>query len=332
MRKLLRALKYLRMKLIKLMKLRKKELMMTQISNGRVRTNPAKGQFTPTSLETYMQCKRKYYFQKCVGLQKKEEGVATTFGSAIHVGVGDFYANPTLPIQERTMSAIKAFTAEWEKAGLSGDEKRSLSSGIVILSNYCKEYENESNSSGISYPKDWIEVEQMVAMPNGTTLTCRIDRIAKTKNAVIIYDTKTSSMPLTDFYFRNYSNSFQLSGYDFAVSSIIDAPVDTCVIDGLKVPYSMGKTRTGEPPINFARRSFLHSDLQKQEFINTYVRLTDEIMSNLTEDKEKRQFCFHQCQTACANYGGCEFLPICIHGYSHPSVQVDFTKEEGGEI
>lgn len=274
-----------------------------------------------------MMCRRKYFYKKILGLKSLTGKVSANYGTCIHAGVGAFYMSQELPLQERTAKAIAAFTEEWERYGQQGDEKRSLIGGVTTLTEYCKAYGKDT----ATFLPTLIEASQSIEMPNGTVLIVRIDRVTKdaVSDTTTIFDTKTCSMAFTDYYFRQYENNFQQSAYWYVVDSILGGTVDCSIIDLIKVPFSTGKSRsTGRPVENFVRRSYLRSDLQLEEFLNTYKRLTEEILANAaSEDAAK----FPQCPTACGNYGGCEYLPVCKYGYSHPAVRIDFVIEKEAE-
>lgn len=282
-------------------------------------SDPRKGEFTPTSIEEYMACRRKYFFKKVLKLLPKSGKLSANYGTCIHAGIGAFYGNQNLSLEERKILAAQAFTKEWESLGLLGDGKRTLAGGLLTIERYCEAY---AKDRFVFHPK-LIEVSQTVEMPNKTILIVRIDRVSVTDGSAVVYDTKTSSMSFTDFWFRQYENSFQLTAYYYVVASILQQTVDCIIVDAIKVPYSTGVSRTTKEPIeNFVRRSYLRTDLQMAEFLNSYSHITEEILEALSHGDSPEAF--PQCPTACSNYGGCEYHPVCKHGFSHPSTSLDF--------
>ena len=256
-------------------------------------------------------------------MKPKTEKISANYGTCIHAGVGAYYGNQGLSLEERICLAIKAFTEEWEQYGHQGTEKYSLLGGVETLKAYCTAYQRDS----FDFIPELIECSQSLEMPNGTVLIGRIDRVARTGDSVTVVDTKTTSMSFTDYYFRQYENCFQISAYYYIVNTILSGAVDCAVIDCIKVPYSTGKSRkTGEPVENFVRRSFMRTPLQLAEFVNTYNTITGEILEALASGKDAAKF--PQCPTACSNYGGCEYLPVCKYGFSHPTVKLDFEEVE----
>jgi len=280
-----------------------------------VSTSPLKRQFTPTSLENFLSCPRKYYFEKVLSLQSTRSKTGADYGSAIHAAVGTFYTLRTsgeMDFEDIVIASIKAFAEKWE--GKEEDGKRNSVQALSLITAYCNCY----RSDNARYKGDMIETEVILEMPLSTTLTCRIDRILLEESCITVVDTKTSGSPLTEWFWKGFMNSFQMRAYKHAVTQILGM-CDNVQIDGIKVPLEL-------PEKTFQRRSMFYTDLQMEEFLNTYTQCVERIMQNLTLPEEKQLLAFYQCPTACSDYGGCEFLSVCQHGLSHPDVQVIFKR------
>ncbi|MCP3686633.1 MAG: PD-(D/E)XK nuclease family protein [bacterium] len=304
------------------------------------RSNPVEGRFSPTSLESYMSCPRLYYYEKVVQLRPHGKGVALAFGSSIHEAIGTFYSARTMAREElestfahhladvkvdlhkmkrheiAKLLMIAAFTKEWADHQILGDEKRSLENGLLILENYCEAYRGDN----AKYVPEFIECPVTIEMSNGTMLIMVIDRLRREGKFQTVVDSKTSSWPLTDYFFLKFDNSFQLTTYWKGVEYTTGS-CDNAQVDAIKVPY---------PPTGknaFCRRTISRTDLQLGEWENTYLNITNHIMEGVLKDnEEKRLKYFHQQPTACAKYAGCKYLPIYIYGYRHPAVVNEFTR------
>jgi hypothetical protein len=77
------------------------------------------------------------------------------------------------------------------------------------------------------------------------------------------------------------------------------------------------------PADSFVRRSFFRTDVQIEEFLNSYVKLTDYIMAGIALPPEKQSAYFYQNTTQCANYGGCQYCALCKHGMQE-TILLDF--------
>ena len=287
------------------------------------RTNAYKGEFSPTGIEDAF-CLRKFYYRKVLGLKPNRPAIALDFGASIHKGVEAFYQNKVeLGHEEATVLAVESFAKAWLDCGIEGDAKRNLTSGIICMERYGVYYKDDS---AILNPQ-FIESQQWVEMPNGTHMLFKIDRVRTETGENIIVDTKTSSWALTDFFFQSFENNFQTSMYLHGVNTIMEGGCDKIQIDGIKVPPPPEKGAT----IPFARRTFTRTELQVADALNTWCRVTDYIVGTLAkykEDEEALCAAMYCNQTKCKEYSGCEYLPICKYGFKHPSVQVEFIREE----
>lgn len=281
------------------------------------RPGHTENRFSPSSLGD-LACPRAWYLNRVLNLETVVENAALAFGGSLHKGIAAFYKQRNDSFDLAKIDCLNAFIEEWESYGIMGDGKRSLDSGVVILEAYCNKYENDP----AYYNPDFIEVEQKVEMENGSLLHIIIDRIEERKGGdKIVHDSKSSSRAITDYYFRQFENNLQMSLYFHGVEQVCGECTNVC-IDALKVP------NTGDPDKDFQRRSFFCTDLQIADAVNTYNKKVAFIKEGLMfRDAEQVEhfYCEH---SRCSDYGGCDFLPICKHGLTHPIIQTDFRVKE----
>ena len=282
------------------------------------RTDIWSGEFSPTGIETAF-CYRKIYLKKVLGLVEKRPAYALWFGSAIHSAVEYYYVNrPEMSWEDTAIGSVEAFVESWVPHKSNGDKKRNLASGIAIMGAYCEYYKDDI----ANIVPEFVEAKQWVPMPNGTHLLCKIDRVRDDDGAYTVVDTKTSSWPLTDFYFKGFENNFQTSMYYYCVEQML-GECQAIQIDGIKVPHPAPTSVT----VPFSRRTFLREELQIADAVNTYCQMTDYIGQTLKDyegDEEMLLKKFYCNPTKCNDYGGCEYKPICMYGFTHPAVAVDF--------
>ena len=299
--------------------------------------------FHPTSLEGYLRCPRKFYISSMLSLLSRTARVDLDFGNGFHAGVGMFYTVRSLEPEEALatcfeeqdtinlelepkdtafhlakLASCKIFEQEWVKTGLRGSDKKNLQTGLLAMSKYCDTYRHDIHS----YKPELIECTQRLKMPNGTTLEATLDRVNWSNDYICAVDSKTTGSALTDWYWKNFENSFQLGAGDHIISSIC-GHCDGVQIDAIKMPWSKPTDKTTP----FQRRSWTLTDMQRDDWLNTYCEATSEIVANLQlpEAEQVKKFKTHG--TACSDYGGCKYLPLCKHGFNHPSLSVDFIKE-----
>lgn len=283
------------------------------------RTDPFKGEFSPSSIEL-AKCYRRYYYEKVLKMKPNETPTALIFGICIHDAVELFYklkAEGTVDFVEAKIAVVKKFASSWQKFGIIGDHKRNMDAGVICMSNYVDRYWEEF----AEFKLEEIETKQWYPMPNGALLLVKMDRVLNMMGKVDVVDTKTTSMPITDWYFKQFENHLPTSLYFFTVEAVLGR-CDSIIIDAIKVPPPPTTTSTTEP---FGRQTFLRTDLQVEDAVRTFIKRSDYIMEGLKKPKEEWADHFYCNQGECDKYGGCPFLPVCRHGFEHPSVKVDFT-------
>jgi hypothetical protein len=272
------------------------------------RTDITKGEFSPSSIDDCA-CLRQFYLRKILKVTPIFDNESATFGSCMHAGVAEFYTS------RDKNKTIQAFIEAYAESMRRSSQKYPAVLGIAKMSQYCDFYKNDIQTFNPAF----IEVTQVCAMPNGTTLLCVVDRIWKDDSTSLVIDTKTTMKLPMDFYFKQYETCGQFTSYYYMLNSILggcfNILTDTICLDPKKTPQDA-----------FIRRSFFRTDRQIAEFINSYIRVTNYIMDGFQLPEERRLDHFYQNTTQCANYGGCKYCAICKHGFQS-SIMIDFAIE-----
>lgn len=285
------------------------------------RTNFREGEFSPSGIES-ARCLRRFYYTKMLGLKPKTTPAALVFGTCIHSAVEKFYqltsGMDTPTHQDKVdikIKVVQEFAQKWQAGGIAGDIKRNLETGLMIMNNYVDRYINDTSK----FDLEDIESDQWVAMPNGTMMLVKMDRVLRESNMIVLVDTKTTSGSISPYFFRNFENHLPTTLYNYTVQQLL-GKCDYVMIDAIKVPPPPPSSKA-EP---FGRGTFMRTPLQIEDAISTYCAVTDYIMSVVAKPQEEwanRMYCN---QGECSAYGGCQFLDICKHGLSHPTVRVNF--------
>ncbi|MDB4261312.1 PD-(D/E)XK nuclease family protein [bacterium] len=285
------------------------------------RTDPLKGEFSPSSYSS-SECLRKYYYEKILKLTSVHVKAPLVYGSGIHAAVEYFYRNcrsEELSFEEVQINTVQAFVNYWLKYDIRGDAKRTLEGGILTASRYCDAYRDDATQ----FEDADIEGKQWVPMPNGTMLQVRLDRVAADGDSVGVIDTKTSSMQLTDWYFAQYQSHVQTTLYYWTMEQLLGR-CDFIMIDGIMVP----PPPSGSKGLPFARRTFMRTEHQVEEAIRSYCQRTDYLVAGLDKTDDQKMDHYYQNQSRCSDYGGCEYFQICKHGMDHPAIGIDFKTPE----
>ena len=285
------------------------------------RTDLSKGEFSPSGIET-ARCLRRFYFTKVLGMRGKVTPAALIFGTAIHAAVEMFYQLTSgikkMELEQRVdikIKCVQEFVRVWVEGGIDGDIKRNLETGIMIMNNYVDKYIHDS----ARFELEDIEADQWVAMPNGTMMLVKMDRVLREKHMIVLVDTKTTSSGITPYYFRNFENHMPTTLYNYTVRQLLGR-CDYVMIDAIKVPPPPLGSKS-EP---FGRSTFMRTELQIDDAINSYSAITDYIMNVLSTPQAEWATRFYCDTSHCNDYGGCEFLDVCKHGLEHPTVRINF--------
>lgn len=276
------------------------------ITTEREHTDVSAGIFSPSALELYLTCPRLFYYNYVERLRPKKSAVAMSFGSAMHLALAEWRISHSLL---EASAKLGIALADLPKL----DPKRNVGTALTSLKLYHETFRHE--------PLDkWTyrEIPFRIQMPNGTTLIGIVDAVSRREEMVELLDTKTTTSALSDFYFLNFQNSFALLSYDYACQQIYGRS-DNVTVEGIHIP--------AEKQDHIQRKSIFFSDYQRKEYLNTYMRITSEIIQRMTLGKEA----FYLNHSGCSRYGGCSMLPICTHGENHPAIVSEMIRESGGE-
>lgn len=275
--------------------------------------SPLERKFTPTSLEELI-CPRYYYYRKLLpyinssnptAKLSQTSNISALFGQSIHAGVAEYYKLKQLKLTKELMDEIKckvifAFLNVWETSNISTSTYNS-SAGIRILSSYCENY----NVDIMVFKPELIECQQWIEMPNNTMLGVIMDRITASGYTALI-DTKTSSRPLTDYFFKKFESSFQFSAYYYVMQEMF-GHCDLITCDAIHIPKPGVKSTEA-----FVRKAFFRTTKQMKEWLNTYINRTNFVNKGVElSNEDDREKYFYQETQKCMEFGVCRYWKIC---------------------
>ena len=290
------------------------------------RTNPWNGEVSPSGADTGT-CPRKFFLSKVLGISEDIPAIYLQFGSAVHKAVEIFYKNRELVERpELKLLVMKGFAKYLQDSNCTAfDNIRNPSTGMRVLDMYMEHYYNDK---AIFVP-EMVECNQWLELPNGGHVLMKIDRVRNNNGYYTVIDTKTSSRPLTDYYFKQYDNALATSLYFWCVASVL-GQCDNVQIDGIKLPPKDDVNET------LVRRTYTRTEKQITDALDTVCYFTDNLMEALAVPRTvKELFPSFPCnQHNCLDYGGCRYASLCKHGWAAPSLRCDFkaTNANGREI
>lgn len=308
----------------------KKMLTISTLPDGRTLV-----EINNSSLSLILACGRKSFYALERGLVSESSSPALVFGSAIHAALEVFYSEPKEnralpPLFNQTMDdmasgKIDAFSPDLthylykatqkfiEKAEplsmLEPTNKRSISNGIWLLSNYFQVHINDQYEVYCDEQGPMTErlVETIIHEDQNLVIKLfgTIDVVLKDSMTLQVLpgDHKTASQLGNDFYNRLKPNH-QYTGYITLCREALGMDVNFFLVNALQVKEKP-KTSRGTGP-NFARQITTRDDQDMAEFKQTLVWAVKTYLS-------WRETSFWPMGQVgeCSSYGGCQYLDIC---------------------
>lgn len=260
-----------------------------------------------TSLTTFKECPRKYYYSIVCGYATREQSVHLTFGIFMHEGLEYYHRQRahSFSHDEALHMTVRKMLME-TKDFKSDDKYKNRFNLIKALVWYLDAKQNDPAKTVIlSDGRPAVELSFRFELPDSDFLYCgHMDRIAEFEGHTFVFDTKTTKRALYTEYFDQYNPHNQMTGYTLGGKIALHQPVKGVVIDAVQ----LGVGNPAEPSVGFARfsRGFsLRSEEHLDEWLDTttyFVRLA----ANYAEEDF-----WPMNEGACNNYFGCQFRPIC---------------------
>lgn len=305
-----------------------------------------------SSLSVIQECGRKADYSLVRKLKGKQLSAALVFGTAIHKPLEIFYLAPreqrkmpvnfdehaslmayghAAPSDELLYRCVAAFVQAAEPLrGLPDTDKRSLASGVWLLTHYFKTYIDDPwvafvDEKGPVVERrcelDLFEDDSLKIILHGT-----IDIILRNEQngAVLPGDHKTTSIVGSDFYNRLYPN-FQYSAYALLAREVLGIKADGFLVNALETK-SKPLTPRGGPP-KFFRQVTQRTEEDFKEFKETVIFNVRQFLS-----WRENNFYPQGSVSICANYGGCQYQKVCSAPHSIRETVIENTFSEGSKL
>jgi hypothetical protein len=305
-----------------------------------------------SSLSVIQECGRKADYSLIRKLKSRSSSPALVFGTGIHKALEVFYSAPrerrkmprdfeenaalmayghAAPSDELLYACISAFVAQNEPLrALPDTDKRSLASGVWMLTHYFKAYiddpwevfvDDKGPVTERRCEAVLFEDEKLKIILHGT-----IDVVLRNaqNGAVLPADHKTSSIVGNDFYNRLKPNA-QYTAYFWLAKEVLGIQGDGFLVNCLEVKAKPLTARGGPP--KFPRQVTDRTEADIAEFKQQVVSYTKQFLSWREEN-----FYPQGSVSICANYGGCQYLDVCRAPESIRETIIENKFSEGSQI
>lgn len=300
--------------------------------------------FDATSLDTYMQCPRKYKLRIREGWRPKSGSAALLYGQARHAA-HEVYAG----LRARGVGREEALDAAVQKAlevswadGVNtldflasigprdGQKKRTrwnLTRSVVWWAEEFGDEDDPVQTVILPDGRPAVELSWMIPLaeraPTGETymLSGHFDRLVTYAGQPFVDEYKHTTTSLSKFYFGRYSPNVQVSTYAAAARVLLPGGAKGVLLEAEQLGVGFSRFE----------RDFAHrSTGQNNEWLRTAVDWIKRAELDASREAAGDPEAFPMNETACGNYGGCPFRGVCNKS---PEVRekflaADFDREE----
>ena len=262
-----------------------------------------------TSLGEFKTCPRKYYYRLIQGWTPRAESPHLTFGTYMHAALEHYdraRAGGSSHEEALRSTVHEALTISWinGRPWWSGHPIKNRLTLLRSVVWYLDHFQNNPLqtlvlSSGVPAVELSFQFDSGFVSPltREAIFFCgHLDKIATMSSEPYIVDRKTTGGQLSTSFFIQYSPHNQFSLYTLAGQIAYETPVRGIICDGIQIGANFSR---------FERQIIPRSPDQVQEWLEDSHHWLGS-MSQAAADNH-----WPMNETACGNYGGCPFRPVC---------------------
>ena len=261
-----------------------------------------------TSLGTFKECPRKYYYQHLEGWRKiGRPKVDLEFGLIYHAALETYdKRRASGNTHAESVRAAVHFTLHSTWNGLRGapmEFEDTIKTRFTLLRSvvwYLEQFENDPCETVIlADGRPAVELSFRLPVDNGLVLCGHLDRVVDFQGSKYVIDRKTTKTTISSYYFDRYAPDNQMSLYTLAGRIILSSPVRGVIIDAVQI--AVGFTR-------FERGFVSRSEGELEEWLSQAYAW---IASAQAMSEKPVAESFPMNDKSCHNYGGCPFRSVC---------------------
>lgn len=276
------------------------------------RPNGSQFAYDNTSLSTYKECPRKYYYSILRGYRAAQESPTLLFGGWFHAAVEEYDHKIAegkshqealrhavrFALTETTFYAKDFETGEVAISFWAGEKQRTRANLIRSLIWYCEHYIDDPLQTLILKDgRPAIELSFRWEIAPGILYCGHIDKIATySTHGVYIQERKHTGGTIGSYYFDRYTPDSQISGYTYTAKVIFETPVIGAVVDAIQVAETFSRPM----------RSIQH---RSQEVLDEWAADTVTWINRIQASFDANSWPMNT--GACHKFSGCQFRKVC---------------------
>lgn len=261
---------------------------------------PIQKAWDSTSLNTFKECPRKYYYSIHQGWATREQSVHLTFGIYLHSAHERYYRALAEGMDHEaalraTLRDTLTATHKWH----SDDQYKNKATLIRTIVWGLDQFKDDpARTIILANGKPAVELSFRFEIPEAPEfLYCgHMDRLAEFMGKVYVFDYKSTKRALYTEFFDQFNPHNQMTGYTLGGKITFHQPVEGVIIHAAQVGVGFSRFARGFSPRSEDQlNEWLHSTAY---FVKLAARYAEEEFWPMNEG-------------ACNNYFGCPFRPIC---------------------
>ena len=262
---------------------------------------PIQTAWDSTSLNTFKECPRKYYYRIVLGRATRERSVHLDFGIFLHYGVEQYHhhrasgeAHPKA-LRESLRSTLQA---SW---GWNPDDPYKNRQTLVRTLVWYLDAVAASDPAEtviLANGKPAVELSFRFQIPDAPEfLYCgHMDRLATVGAQTFVFDLKSTKRPLSTQFFDQFSPHNQMTGYTLGGKITCAAPVAGVVIDAAQVGVTFARFARGLAP-------------RPDAVLDEWLKATAYWVKLAAQYAEASFWPMNE--SSCDKFFGCEFRHVC---------------------
>jgi hypothetical protein len=260
----------------------------------------------PSSLDSFHRCPRYYKYSVLDRLRTKGDAV-TGFGTLLHDSVEQYdrarvegkpWAEAVQLAVAHAMKTSRNFRTEAAGFTGKGQNERTRETLVRAIVWYCDQFRDDKMTTAV-LPDGTAALEVRFEVPiEGTEyrLSGRLDKLAWLNDSLYVIERKTTAKTLGPWYFDFYNPNTQVTAYIWAARQFLGLPVEGVIIEAFQTAVSFTRigrgmcTRTADQLAEFERDMKIYIEHAEKFARDEYWPMNE---------------------SACGNYGGCKFRPVC---------------------